>query len=208
MNVKIPKTTVSRLSIYLRALNRLEEEVETVSSRTLSEIVGFTAAQIRKDLAYFGQFGVPGRGYYITSLKEGIMRILGINKDWSVALVGAGHLGRALMAYKGFKQQHFIISAVFDKDPEKVGKDYLNHKILSMDELPRLVRERKIKIGVVTVPSEEAQNAVSALVNSGVKAILSFAPATVSVPPQVKLNRVDLSIELEGLSYFLTQGKK
>lgn len=208
MNVKIPKTTVSRLSIYLRALNRLEEEVETVSSRTLSEIVGFTAAQIRKDLAYFGQFGVPGRGYYITSLKEGIMRILGINKDWSVALVGAGHLGRALMAYKGFKQQHFIISAVFDKDPEKVGKDYLNHKILSMDELPRLVRERKIKIGVVTVPSEEAQNAVNALVNSGVKAILSFAPATVNVPPQVKLNRVDLSIELEGLSYFLTQGKK
>ena len=208
MNVKIPKTTVSRLSIYLRALNRLEEEVDTVSSRTLSEIVGFTAAQIRKDLAYFGQFGVPGRGYYITSLKEGIMRILGINKDWSVALVGAGHLGRALMAYKGFKQQHFIISAVFDNDPEKVGKNYLNHKIFSMDELPRLVRERKIKIGVVTVPSEEAQNAVNALVDAGVKAILSFAPATVSVPPQVKLNRVDLSIELEGLSYFLTQGKK
>lgn len=208
MNVKIPKTTVSRLSIYLRALNRLEEDVETVSSSTLSEIVGFTAAQIRKDLAYFGQFGVPGRGYYITSLKEGIMRILGINKDWLVALVGAGHLGRALMAYKGFKQQHFIISSVFDNDPEKVGKNYLNHQIFSMDELSRLVREGKIKIGVVTVPSEEAQNAVNALVDAGVKAILSFAPATVSVPTQVKLNRVDLSIELEGLSYFLTQVKK
>jgi len=206
---RIPKTTISRLSIYLRALSRLQEErQETVSSRTLSDLIGFTAAQIRKDLAYFGQFGVPGRGYYISLLKEAIMQILGIDRDWSVALVGAGHLGRALMAYKGFKQQHFIISAVFDKDPEKVGKSYLGHNIYSVRELRRLVKERNIKIGIVTVPGEEAQNAVDALVEAGVKAILNFAPAGVTVPTPVKLNRVDLSIELESLSYFLTHNKK
>jgi len=208
MTVKIPKTTVARLSIYLRALSRLEEEgVETISSISLSDLVGFTAAQIRKDLAYFGQFGVPGRGYFVTSLKDSIIRILGIDSDWSVALVGAGHLGRALMAYKGFKQQHFIITAVFDNDLEKIGKSYRHHDIYSMAELAKTVKANNIKIAIVTVPSEEAQGVVDSLVEAGIKAILSFAPATVTVPPQVKLKRVDLSIELEELSYFLSQKK-
>lgn len=205
MNKRIPETTITRLSIYFRALSQMaEKQVETTSSEKLAEVVGYTAAQIRKDLAYFGQFGVPGRGYYVNELQSKIAKILGINNEWDVIIVGAGRLGEALLAYKGFVRQHFRIVAVFDKNLEKIGKVRSSLPILDIQDMPNLVREKGIQIGILTVPVDQAQTVVNTMAEAGLKCILSFVPMTLEVPNGLVLRRVDLAMELEALSYRLT----
>jgi redox-sensing transcriptional repressor len=205
MSKKIPETTIIRLSVYYRALRQMSEQgIESTSSERLADVVGYTAAQIRKDLAYFGQFGVPGRGYYVADLKLNISRILGINREWEVVIIGAGRLGEALIAYKGFERQHFRIVGVFDNNPDKFGKVRAGLTIHDIEELPKVVAEQRVEIGILTVPADQAQAVVNRMAEAGLKAILSFVPSPLEVPEGVILRRVDLAMELEALSYYLT----
>ncbi len=200
--VKIPEKTVTRLSIYLRCLEELEGDgVASVSSRQLAERFGLNSAQVRKDLAYFGQFGVRGLGYYIAELKHNLERILGLKQDWEVALVGVGNLGSALIAYKGFQARGFKISLAFDADRAKTGQVVGDVQIMEIAKLVQTVRRKKVKIAVVTVPAAAAQSVAELLVEAGVTAILNFAPAQLTVPEGVKVQNVDLSVLLKTLSY-------
>ena len=200
--LKVPEKTVTRLSIYLRCLEELEASgVTTVSSKELAQRFGFNSAQVRKDLAYFGQFGVRGLGYYIAELKHNLERILGLKQDWEVALVGVGNLGSALIAYKGFQARGFRISLAFDTDPAKVGTTINGLTVQDAAKMGPALRRKKVKIGVVAVPAGAAQAAAEALVEAGVTAILNFAPAQLAVPEGVKVQNVDLSVLLKTLSY-------
>jgi len=200
--VKIPEKTVTRLSIYLRCLEELEADgVGSVSSKQLAERFGLNSAQVRKDLAYFGQFGVRGLGYYIAELKHNLERILGLKQDWEVALVGAGNLGSALIAYKGFQARGFRVSIAFDTDPAKVGQHIDGVVVMDAAKLVHTLRKRKVKIAVVTVPAGVAQAVADLLVNAGVTAILNFAPTQLAVPEGIKVQNVDLSVLLKTLSY-------
>ncbi len=200
--VKVPEKTVTRLSIYLRCLEELEADgVGSVSSRQMAERFGLNSAQVRKDLAYFGQFGVRGLGYYIAELKHNLERILGLKQDWEVALVGAGNLGSALIAYKGFQARGFRISIAFDTDPAKVGQHIDGVVVMDAAKLVHMLRKRKVKIAVVAVPAGVAQAAADLLVSAGVTAILNFAPTQLSVPEGIKIQNVDLSVLLKTLSY-------
>jgi len=200
--VKIPEKTVTRLSIYLRCLEELEADgVGSVSSKQLAEQFGLNSAQVRKDLAYFGQFGVRGLGYYIAELKHNLERILGLKQDWEVALVGAGNLGSALIAYKGFQARGFRVSIAFDTDPAKVGQHIDGVVVMDAAKLVHTLRKRKVKIAVVAVPAGVAQAVADLLVNAGVTAILNFAPTQLSVPEGIKIQNVDLSVLLKTLSY-------
>jgi len=202
---KIPGTTVSRLSVYVRALQKLRYDgVITTSSEKLAEQIGVTAAQIRKDLAYFGQFGVPGRGYYVENLYNELATILGINRRWEVALAGVGHLGYALLAYNGFKKQGFDVVIAFDKDPAKIGQTWEGVTIYDIAEASSVLPESSAELGILAVPAAGAQEACEALVAGGLKSILSFAPGRVLAPPDVMVKRVDLAMELEWLSYYAT----
>jgi redox-sensing transcriptional repressor len=185
------------------------EGVTIVSSAELAIRCGFKPSQIRKDLAYFGEFGIRGVGYQVGELKDALRRIMGVARVWRVALVGAGNLGSALMAYQGFSAHGFEFAAVLDKYPSHARQGRLKgSEVLSMNALKRVVRERDIEIGIIAVPAESAQGVASRLVEAGVSAILNFAPVRLSVPPNVKLRNVDLGLELEGLAYFLTQDSR
>ena len=200
--VKIPEKTVTRLSIYLRCLEELEADgVTSVSSKQLAERFGLNSAQVRKDLAYFGQFGVRGLGYYIAELKHNLERILGLKQDWEVALVGAGNLGSALIAYKGFQARGFHLGMAFDTDPAKIGLCVDGVQILEVAKLVPTIRKKKIKIAMVAVPAAAAQAVADLLVEAGVNAILNFAPVQLAVPEGVKVQNVDLSVLLKTLSY-------
>lgn len=200
--MKIPDKTVTRLSIYLRCLEELEVGgVTSVSSRQLAERFGLNSAQVRKDLAYFGQFGVRGLGYYIAELKHNLERILGLKQDWEVVLVGVGNLGSALIAYKGFQARGFKIGMAFDADPAKVGQVVGDVPIVEIAKLVQTVRRKKVKIAVVAVPATAAQSVADLLVEGGVTAILNFAPAQLTVPDGIKVQNVDLSVLLKTLSY-------
>jgi redox-sensing transcriptional repressor len=200
--MKIPDKTVTRLSIYLRCLEELEADgVTSVSSRQLAERFGLNSAQVRKDLAYFGQFGVRGLGYYIAELKHNLERILGLKQDWEVALVGVGNLGSALIAYKGFQARGFKIGMAFDADPAKVGQIVGDVPIVEIAKLAQTVRRKKVKIAVLAVPAPAAQSVADLLVEGGVTAILNFAPAQLTVPEGIKVQNVDLSVLLKTLSY-------
>lgn len=200
--MKIPEKTVTRLSIYLRCLEELEADgVASVSSRQLAERFGLNSAQVRKDLAYFGQFGVRGLGYYIAELKHNLERILGLKQDWEVALVGVGNLGSALIAYKGFQARGFKIGLAFDADPAKMGQVVGDVQITEIGKLVQAVRRKKVKIAVLAVPAGAAQSVTDLLVEAGVTAILNFAPAQLTVPEGVKVQNVDLSVLLKTLSY-------
>jgi redox-sensing transcriptional repressor len=200
--MKIPEKTVTRLSIYLRCLEELEADgVASVSSRQLAERFGLNSAQVRKDLAYFGQFGVRGLGYYIAELKHNLERILGLKQDWEVALVGVGNLGSALIAYKGFQARGFKIGLAFDADPAKVGQLVGDVQITEIAKLVQTVRRKKVKIAVLAVPAAAAQSVADLLVEAGVTAILNFAPAQLTVAEGVKVQNVDLSVLLKTLSY-------
>ena len=200
--VKIPEKTVTRLSIYLRCLEELETDgITSVSSKQLAERFGLNSAQVRKDLAYFGQFGVRGLGYYIAELKHNLERILGLKQDWEVALVGAGNLGSALIAYKEFQARGFRLGMAFDTDPAKIGLCVDGVQILEVAKLVPTIRKKKIKIAVVAVPAVAAQSVADLLVEAGVNAILNFAPVQLSIPAGVKVQNVDLSVLLKTLSY-------
>jgi redox-sensing transcriptional repressor len=207
--VKIPEKTVTRLSIYLRCLEEMEAEgVTSVSSKQLAGRFGLNSAQVRKDLAYFGQFGIRGLGYHIAELKHNLERILGLKQDWEVALVGAGNLGSALIAYKGFQARGFRLSLAFDTDPAKIGLCVDGVQILEAAKLVPTVRKRKIKIAVVAVPATAAQSVADLLVEAGVTAILNFAPAQLVVPEGVKVQYVDLSVLLKTLSYHTVRSSR
>jgi redox-sensing transcriptional repressor len=204
---KIPEMTVRRLSIYLRCLAQLDEDgVKTVSSQELAERFHLNSAQVRKDLAYFGEFGIRGIGYYVANLRAELSRLLGLDREWRVVLVGFGNLGSALFHYRGFARQGFRIAAIVDDDPAKSGRVVDGLAILASSELPRVVKQHTIQIGVIAVPAEAAQSVAERLVAAGVRAILNFAPARLKVPREVRLQNVDLSIELENLSFHLAQG--
>lgn len=201
---KFAKVVITRLSIYNRVLSKIEKErVEIISSDELGDRVGYSAAQIRKDLSYFGEFGEIGKGYYVRGLKNAISRILGVDRKWNVALAGAGHLGSALLAYPEFRQRGFNIVAVFDNDLSKIGKKWGSIVIQDTSELPKTVKEQNIRIGIIAVPTQVSQEITNMLTSCGVRAILNFAPANITVPKGVELRNVDLSTELECLSYFL-----
>jgi redox-sensing transcriptional repressor len=209
---KIPEMTIRRLSVYTRCLQQLEEDgVETVSSQELADRFNLNSAQVRKDLAYFGEFGVRGIGYYVSGLKglkAELQRILGLDREWPVALVGFGNLGSALFHYRGFTRQGFRIAAIFDEDPAKVGPEVEATPIFASRDLGREVKARGIQIAIVAVPMEAAQSVADQLVAAGIKAILNFAPARIKVPRDVRLKNVDLSIELETLSFYLAKSSR
>lgn len=206
---KIPEMTVRRLSVYTRCLLQLEEDgVKTISSQELAERFSLNSAQVRKDLAYFGEFGVRGIGYYVSGLKAELQRILGLDREWQVALVGFGNLGSALFHYKGFGRQGFRIAAVFDDDPAKIGRSVDGVPILALRDLPLQAKARNLQLAIVAVPAESAQHVTETLVAAGIKAILNFAPGRIRAPKDVRLKGVDLSIELETLSFYLAQGAR
>ena len=199
--------TIRRLSIYTRCLSQLEEDgVKTISSQEVADRFGLNSAQVRKDLAYFGEFGIRGIGYHVSGLKAELQKILGLDREWPVALVGFGNLGSALFNYKGFARQGFRIAAIFDDDPAKAGRVVDGVPVLTLKDLSREVKARNLTIGVVAVPAETAQAVVDQLVAAGVKSILNFAPTRLKVGKDVRLKNVDLTIELENLSFYLAQG--
>lgn len=198
----VPKAVVNRLSLYLRELQHLVRDGrETTSSNQLGKVLGFTDAQVRKDLAYFGHFGYPGIGYRCDELIRAIRKILGTNQQWPMAMVGAGNLGRALLGYKGFQQQGFRIVAAFDLDPHKMGSVIEGVQVYHLDSLPEITASNRIRLGIIAVPAAAAQSAADRLVAVGVEGILNFAPVTISLPPHVNQVGVDLAIELEQLSF-------
>jgi redox-sensing transcriptional repressor len=201
----VPKVVVSRLSLYLRELQRLEAAGQaTISSSQLGTLLGFSDAQVRKDLGFFGQFGYPGVGYRCDELIRAMRDILGTNQPWSVAMVGAGNLGQALLGYRGFGRQNFTIVAAFDADPAKVGQVVQGLRIQPVEELVDTIRDRGIRLGMIVVPAQRAQEAADRLVAAGVEGIVNFAPVTLALPPQVQNVGVDLAIELEQLSFAVT----
>jgi redox-sensing transcriptional repressor len=204
----ISELTTNRLSVYLRSLNALDAAgVRTVSSRALAEQFHLNAAQIRKDLAYFGEFGVRGVGYYVKELRRHLRQILGIDKSVRVAIVGAGNLGLALADYPGFRDEGFEIAALFDTTRDKIGQSSRSGvAIHDIRELRNVARREQITIAVIAVPTDAAQSVVNTIVAAGIKAVLNFSPGALQVPPDVKLKSVDLTVSLESLSFFLAQG--
>jgi redox-sensing transcriptional repressor len=203
---KISELTTNRLSVYLRCLNTLAAAgIKTVSSRSLAEQFNLNSAQIRKDLAYFGEFGVRGVGYFIEELRQHITKILGLDTAHRVGIVGAGNLGTALANYNGFTQSNFEVVALFDNDKAKIGKSVGHAEITVYDvkRMERVVREKGIDVAVIAVPARAAQTVLNQLMAAGIKAVLNFAPARLRVRHGVKLKTVDLTTSLESLSYFL-----
>ncbi len=210
-NIKagVSEATVRRLSNYYRILGDVEGESETtISSERLAERCGITSAQVRKDFSSFGSFGRRGLGYNVDHLRDNIGKILGIDRSWNVVLVGAGNLGHALFQYEEFHQQGFHICAIFDHNLAKVGSNWDGVMVHSMDRLGEVVRDQKVRIGVVAVPAAAGQEVADRLVDAGVEGILNFSPGKLSVPEPVYIRNVNLAIALESLSYSLTKHKK
>ena len=204
---QVSELTTNRLSVYLRCLSVLEEGgVRTISSQALAEQFHLNAAQIRKDLAYFGEFGVRGVGYYVRDLKRHLRQILGLDRKLRVAIMGAGNLGLALADYPGFRQEGFEISALFDTLKEKVGQESRTGvPIHDIADLKKVARREGVRIAVIAVPAPYAQHVLALVVAAGIKAVLNFSPGTLQAPPDVKLKSVDLTVSLESLSFFLAQ---
>jgi redox-sensing transcriptional repressor len=205
---QISELTTNRISVYLRCLNVLEDAgVRTISSQALAEQFHLNAAQIRKDLAYFGEFGVRGVGYYVRDLKRHLRKILGLDRKLHVAIMGAGNLGLALADYPGFRQEGFEISALFDNLNAKVGQRSRGGvPIYDVHDLRRIIKRDGISIAVIAVPASSAQAVLDLVVAAGIKAVLNFSPGTLAVPADVKLKSVDLTVSLESLSFFLAHG--
>ena len=202
--MEIPRKTIYRLSVYLRCLQRLRTNtIRTVSSEALAKAAGVKPTQLRKDLTYFGQFGTRGLGYDVEELATMISDLLGTTRLQPVILVGAGHLGMALLSYRGFEQEGFEILAAFDIDSRRRRGKKLAQPVLAMEGLPAFVRERQVKMAILTVPAIVAQEVANLLVQAGIEGILNFAPIVLQVPEEVMVNNVNLAIELENLSYFV-----
>ena len=198
----IPNPAVRRLSLYLRQLETFKRSGRTtISSKQLGESLNLTDAQVRKDLAYFGQFGHPGIGYRVDDLIGRVRHILGTDKTWNVLLVGAGNLGRALLAYRGFDAKGFKLVAVFDNDPGKVGKKIAQFAIQPLSDLEQTVRSKNIRLAMIAVPADVAQDVADQLIDAGIRGLMNFAPVSLNVPQDVALNAVDLAVSLEQLSF-------
>ncbi len=198
----VPNPAVRRLSLYLRQLEAFKrKDRRTISSKQLGESLGLTDAQVRKDLAYFGQFGHPGIGYRVDDLIGQVRHILGTDRTWNVMLVGAGNLGRALSAYRGFESKGFHLVSVFDIDPAKVGRKLGPFSIQPLAELAATVLKRGIRLAILAVPADAAQEVADAAIAAGVRGILNFAPVSLTVPQDVALNSVDVAVQLEQLSF-------
>ncbi len=201
-STKIPEATISRLSVYSRFLTQIETTgVGRISSGEIAAATGGTPAQVRKDLAYFGEFGTRGVGYDVVELNKEICNILGIGKKWRVVLIGAGNLGSALTQYGGFKSRGFAIEAVFDNDLSKVGLRLNDTPVMAINRMHEYVRENNIDIAIIAVPGRYAQDIADLLVQSGIKGILNFAPVTLNIPEEVQVRNVDLAVNLEILSF-------
>jgi redox-sensing transcriptional repressor len=204
---KISESAVRRLSLYLRFLQEADAAgKDTISSGQLAERGGATSAQVRKDLSLFGSFGKRGMGYPVPELLAEIRQILGLTRVWNVALVGAGKLGSALFSYRDFEARGYRIRAVFDADPEKVGASWGGLEVLPDAEMDRVLRDAAIDIAIVAVPAEAAQSVVDRVVSAGVRSVLNFAPVRLRVPPTITLRNVDVTLELEGLSFAMNLG--
>ena len=199
---KIPKAVIKRLSLYSRVLQKFSiSGLEKISSKELGDALGLNSAQVRKDLAYFGQFGVPGLGYYVEDLRSKIKSILGTDRTWNVLLVGAGNIGRALSSYRGFGAKGFQLVAVFDNDPSKVGKKLGPFVIQPLADMPAAVEKHAIRLAIIAVPADAAQDVADQLIAAGVRGLMNFAPVSISVPPDIALNAVDVAVQLEQLSF-------
>ncbi len=202
----IPPKTIYRMSIYMRCLQRLKQnQIQTVSSEALASAAGVKSTQLRKDLTYFGQFGTRGLGYDVDQLSTMIGDLLGTNRLQPVVLIGAGHLGTALLSYRGFEQEGFELIAAFDAEPHRERDRPLKTPVYGMDRLPRVIRDHGVKMAVLTVPAAAAQAVANQLVDAGISGILNFSPSILSVPDTVMVKNVNLAIELEHLSYFVQQ---
>lgn len=201
---KIPDIIIGRLPIYLRALQRLTEQgIYNTSSQELGEIIGISAAQIRKDISQFGEFGKQGTGYSIPFLIDRLQTILKVNRVWDVIIVGMGDMGHALARYNGFVDRGFHVTMLFDNDPKKVGLKVNDLEILSMDAISEQVKLNKIKVAMLTIPAEVAQGVADQLVKAGVKAILNYAPLHLNVPKDVKVQHIDPATHLQRMTYYL-----
>jgi redox-sensing transcriptional repressor len=204
---KVSDSTVGRLSVYLRLLEELDDHaVATLSSEELAEKAGTSAAQVRKDLSFFGTFGKRGLGYAVPELITTLRSILGLERRWRVAVVGAGKIGAALVGYQDFKRQGFYIEWVFDSDRSKIGQRWNGLVIRPDSEMENALARDRVDIAIITVPADAAQGVVDRVVKAGVKAILNFAPVKLRVPDAVALKNVNMAVELEGLSYALANG--
>ena len=202
---RIAESTVRRLSAYLRFLEESAEKgVETISSDALARRGGTTSAQVRKDLSFFGSFGKRGLGYSVEELTASLREILGLEREWNVIIVGAGKIGMALGQYEGFEQRGFRVSAVYDTDPGKIGTRWGSMLVRDMELVERDIALNQPDIAVLAVPVSEAQEAANRLIKSGVKAILNFAPTQLQTPTDVSVRNVNMAMELEGLSFILS----
>ena len=200
---RIPEATVARLPVYLRSLLELaEDKTPTISSERLAEMAGVNAAKVRKDLSYLGSYGTRGVGYDVEYLLFQMSRELGLTHDWPVVIVGIGNLGAALANYGGFGERGFPVAALVDADTSKVGRKMGPLAIQHIDDLPKLVSELNIAIGIIATPAAVAQEVADRLVDAGVTSILNFAPAVISVPGEASLRKVDLALELQVLSFY------
>ncbi|GIW95364.1 MAG: redox-sensing transcriptional repressor Rex [Pirellulaceae bacterium] len=205
---QIPEAVVRRLSYYLRELERQTAQGrDTISSSELARTLGLTDSQVRKDLAFFGQFGYRGRGYHCRELAAAIRRILGTEKIWPVAVIGLGNLGRALLGYRGFAEHGFPIVAGLDIDPRRLEPPVPGVVLRPLEQLSDVVRTLSVRMAILAVPAAAAQEVADQLVQAGIQGILNFAPISLSLPPQVRLVRVDLAMELEQLAYTLAHSR-
>jgi len=207
-NKSIPSITINRLSIYHRCLEKIletgkVEALEIISSFEIAEMTGINSAQIRKDLAYFGEFGRRGLGYPLIDLNRELKKILGLDKEWSIIIAGAGNLGEALVKYKGFQKRGFVIKGIFDNNPSKIGNKLDHIFIYDIKEVEKFIQTKNVNIGILVVPADSAQEVADKMVAGGIKAILNFAPVHIILPSEIKIHNVDLSIEFEGLTYYL-----
>lgn len=197
-----PKAVVGRVSLYLRQLEGLQgHDQATISSSQLGAALGISDAQVRKDLAFFGQFGCPGIGYRIEDLSQSLRHVLGIDRIWPTAMIGLGNLGKALVKYRGFRNRGFNIVALFDKDSRKVGQNVGGVVIRAFDDLPAATAELNLSLAILCVPADVAQAVADQVVSSGITGILNFAPVPINVPAGVSVMAVDLSVQLELLAY-------
>lgn len=199
----IPEATVGRLPVYLRALVDLAGSgTTTVSSEALAEAAGVNSAKVRKDLSHLGSYGTRGVGYDVAYLIHQIRRELGLTQHWSIVIVGIGNLGQALANYRGFVERGFDVAALVDADPEKIGATIDGHVVRPLEDLPVLVAEHDIAIGVIATPASAVQDVADRMVAAGIRSILNFAPAMISVPPGVSVRKVDLAVELQILAFY------
>src|SRR5215204_5330311 len=202
---RIADSTVRRLSLYLRFLEESAQRgVVTISSDDLARRGGTTSAQVRKDLSFFGSFGKRGLGYSVPELTDSLREILGLRREWQVIIVGAGKIGTALAQYRGFRQRGFRVMAVYDRDPNKIGTKWDSLTVRAMDTIERDIAKEHPDIAVLTTPGDEAQGVVDRLIGAGIRALLNFAPVQLQVPADVTLKNVNMAMELEGLSFALT----